>query len=216
MAGKRGTKSTQSLKPNESSFLGKDVEDRPPQDRKYRFRDEGRLEPDDQRRVQFKAKLLKSAEDSKFLEDYRKSDDEVSLLKAFDSTDIMLNSFQLKNIKNKTLRGFYSRQNERLGDWMEVNAIVKALSDDIIESLDPRDDNGGGIAEGGGALQDVRILFSHLWLRIASPYLPKVSQYRALLTISSSRPKAASSRFYRMKSKSEGGLPEGTQNGQST
>ena len=39
---------------------------------------------------------------------------------------------------------------------MEVNAIVKALSDDILESFDPRDDNGDGIAEGGGALMDTR------------------------------------------------------------
>jgi hypothetical protein len=35
---------------------------------------------------------------------------------------------------------------------MEVNAIVEALSDDILESFDPRGDNGDGIAEGGGAL----------------------------------------------------------------
>jgi divalent metal cation (Fe/Co/Zn/Cd) transporter len=35
-----------------------------------------------------------------------------------------------------------------------VNAIVQALSDDILESFDPRDDDGDGIAEGGGALQD--------------------------------------------------------------
>jgi len=63
---------------------------------------------------------------------------------------------QLKAIKNKTLRQFYARQNERLDDWMEVNAIVKALSDDILESFDPRDDNGDGIAEGGGALMDTR------------------------------------------------------------
>jgi len=31
---------------------------------------------------------------------------------------------------------------------------VKALSDDILESFDPRDDNGDGVAEGGGGLQD--------------------------------------------------------------
>lgn len=39
---------------------------------------------------------------------------------------------------------------------MEVNAIVKALSDDILESFDPRDDNGDGVFEGGGALQDTQ------------------------------------------------------------
>lgn len=43
-----------------------------------------------------------------------------------------------------------------MDDWLEVNAIVKALSDDILESFDPRDDNGDGIAEGGGGLQDTQ------------------------------------------------------------
>lgn len=41
-----------------------------------------------------------------------------------------------------------------MDDWLEVNAIVEALSDDILESFDPRDDNGDGVFEGGGALQD--------------------------------------------------------------
>jgi hypothetical protein len=61
---------------------------------------------------------------------------------------------QVKKIKNKNVRSFYRKQNERLDDWLEVNAIVKALSDDILESFDPRDDNGDGVFEGGGALQD--------------------------------------------------------------
>ena len=78
MAGKRGTnqrrKSTQ-----DSTYLRKDLEDtgRPQQDRKYRFRDQGQLDPDDQRRVGFKKTLLESAEQSKYLEDFRKSDEEV-------------------------------------------------------------------------------------------------------------------------------------------
>lgn len=35
-----------------------------------------------------------------------------------------------------------------------MDAIVKAVSDDILESFDPRDTDGDGVAEGGGALQD--------------------------------------------------------------
>ena len=72
MVGKRGTRSDQS---KESTYLRKDVEDQPPQDRKYRFRDNSKLDPDDQRRVEFKTKLLDGVEKSK-LEKYRKSDSE--------------------------------------------------------------------------------------------------------------------------------------------
>ena len=72
MVGKRGTRSDQS---KESTYLRKDVEDQPPQDRKYRFRDNSKLDPDDQRRVEFKTKLLAGVENSK-LEEYRKSDSE--------------------------------------------------------------------------------------------------------------------------------------------
>jgi hypothetical protein len=70
------------------------------------------------------------------------------------STNKLLTYSQLKKTKNKKLRKFYENQNERLDGWLEVNAIVKALSDDILESFDPRDHDGDGIAEGGGALQD--------------------------------------------------------------
>lgn len=60
------------------NYLRKDIEDRgkPLHDRKYRFRDHGYLEPDDQRRVEFKKKLLAGV-DRGNLEGYRKSDDEV-------------------------------------------------------------------------------------------------------------------------------------------
>jgi hypothetical protein len=149
MVGKRGTRSDQS---KESTYLRKDVEDQPPQDRKYRFRDNSKLDPDDQRRVEFKTKLLDGVAHSK-LEEYRKSDSEACFLRS-DSHNKLLTYNQLKKIRNKKLRKFYENQNERLDGWLEVNAIVKALSDDILESFDPRDDNGDGIAEGGGALQD--------------------------------------------------------------
>jgi len=75
MAGKRRTRPRQ---PKESTYLRKDAEDHPPQDRKYRFRDQSQLDPDDQRRVEFKKKLLDSVESSRYLEDYRKDNSEVS------------------------------------------------------------------------------------------------------------------------------------------
>lgn len=65
---------------------------------------------------------------------------------------------------------YYQTRNDRSDDWMEVNAIVKALSDDILKSFDPRDDNGDGIAEDGGALQDTR--------GCVEPFLPEEEQER--------------------------------------
>ena len=81
MVGKRATAGASNL-PRESQFLNHDVEDsgRPEQDRKYRFRDNGDLDPDDQRRVEFKKKLLDGVENADAnLEAFRKSDEEVSL-----------------------------------------------------------------------------------------------------------------------------------------
>jgi len=70
----------------EGDAIRKDVEEtgKPQQDKKYRFRDNGVLEPDDQRRVEFKTKLLDSVDsaDSK-LERFRKSDDEVIISPQF-------------------------------------------------------------------------------------------------------------------------------------
>jgi hypothetical protein len=53
---------------------------------------------------------------------------------------------------------------------MEVNAVLKALSNDILEIFDPRDDNGDGIAEGGGALHDTQ--------GCVEPFLPDEEQER--------------------------------------
>lgn len=82
MAGKRAIRraSTAATTKNDHGHLGKDVEDRkspPAKDRQYRFRDNSQLDPDDQRRVEFKQKLMDGVERSRGLEEYRKSDDEV-------------------------------------------------------------------------------------------------------------------------------------------
>ncbi|KJZ80103.1 hypothetical protein HIM_00817 [Hirsutella minnesotensis 3608] len=58
----------------------------------------------------------------------------------------------LKSIKNKKVRDFYRRQNERLNDWLEVDAVVMALADDVLESMNPDPDHDGD-QERVGALQ---------------------------------------------------------------
>lgn len=70
------------------------------------------------------------------MEKFRKSDDE------------------LKAIKNKKVRAFYEAQNQRLNDWLEVDAVVMAVADDVLESMDP-DPDGDGHAERGGGIQEV-------------------------------------------------------------
>ena len=59
---------------------------------------------------------------------------------------------QLKSIKNKKVRGFYEEQNERLDDWAEVDMVVSSLADDIVDSMNPRDVDGDGVAEDRGPL----------------------------------------------------------------
>ena len=44
---------------------------------------------------------------------------------------------QLKKIKKKKVRNFYEEQNERLNDWVEVDALVTAIGEDIIDSMNP-------------------------------------------------------------------------------
>lgn len=171
MAGKRNIKKPKGGK-REHEYLRKDLEEgRPQEDRKYRFRDNGKLDPDDQRRLEFKNKLIDSVESSKGLEDFRKSEEDVRFPLSSTTSKTEANCTfptQLKKLPNKKLRRFYEAQNDKLDDWLEVNAIVQALSDDILESFDPRDDDGDGIAEGGGALQDT--------LGHVEPFLPESEQ----------------------------------------
>lgn len=66
----------------------------------------------------------------------------------------MLTFLQLKAIKNKKVRAFYESQNDRLNDWLEVDALVMALADDVLDSMDPDADNDGRRERHGG-LQDM-------------------------------------------------------------
>lgn len=67
---------------------------------------------------------------------YRKSDEEI------------------KQIKSKKIKDYYKRMNERLDDWIEVDTIVKAMSHEIIDSMNPDTDH-DGIMDHEGALQTV-------------------------------------------------------------
>jgi hypothetical protein len=97
----------------------------------WRFRDAANTVMEDRRREELKEAILHGINRDE-LENYRKSDEE------------------LKEIKNKGVRKFYEAQNERLNDWLEVDAIVTAVADDVLESMDPDPDNDGDQERGGG------------------------------------------------------------------
>jgi len=97
----------------------------------FRFRDAANTALGTQRREDLKQKLLHGINRDE-LENYRKSDKE------------------LKEMKNKKVRKFYEGQNDRLNDWMEVDAIVMSLADDVLDSMDPDPDNDGVRERGDG------------------------------------------------------------------
>jgi cation diffusion facilitator family transporter len=100
----------------------------------FRFKDAARTALHDRRREDLKQKILGGVE-SVDIEQFRKSKDE------------------LKEIKNKKVKKFYEDQNNRLDDWAEVDALVKALADDVLDSMNP-DADGDGQQERHGGLQD--------------------------------------------------------------
>ncbi|PVI02753.1 hypothetical protein DM02DRAFT_717216 [Periconia macrospinosa] len=59
---------------------------------------------------------------------------------------------ELKAIHNKKLRAFYEEQNHKLDDWLEVDAVVSALADDVLDSMAPQDLDHDGVAEDRGPL----------------------------------------------------------------
>ncbi|KAK5076226.1 hypothetical protein LTR64_006296 [Lithohypha guttulata] len=77
-------------------------------------------------------KQLTEGIDTKEYKKYRKTDDEI------------------KNIKNKKVRAYYSSINQRLDDWLEVDTIVGAMADDIMDSMDPDADHDGIMDHAGG------------------------------------------------------------------
>ncbi|KAF2868535.1 hypothetical protein BDV95DRAFT_131459 [Massariosphaeria phaeospora] len=100
---------------------------------RQRFRDAIDATVNQHRAMELKRKLLENM-DRNALEKYRKSDDE------------------LKAISNKKVRAFYEEQNQRLDDWLEVDMVVMAVADDVLDSMAPRDLDNDGVAEERGPL----------------------------------------------------------------
>ena len=80
----------------------------------WRFKDAARTALEDKRREDLK-KAICTPINYDTLESFRNSDEE------------------LKHIKKKQVRAFYEAQNERLNDWREVDALVMAVADDVLE-----------------------------------------------------------------------------------
>ena len=102
--------------------------------RKPRFRDAVNVAIKNTFHQELKQKL-KEGVDHNGLEKYRKS------------------VTALETIKNKKTRQFYEQQNERLNDWLEVDAIVSSMADDVLDSMNVQDADGDGIPEMGGRLK---------------------------------------------------------------
>jgi len=90
------------------------------------YRDARKVSEAQDRREDLKRKLAEGLKQFNF-EDHRKSEEE------------------LKAIKNKKIRAFYAAQNERLNDWAEVDSLVKHLSDDVLDSMNPDPDRDGDL-----------------------------------------------------------------------
>ncbi|KAM0713506.1 hypothetical protein Q7P37_010468 [Cladosporium fusiforme] len=116
----------------------------------WRFKDAANTVLEDRRREELKETILHGI-DLDQLEEFRKSDEE------------------LKAIKNKKVRAFYADQNDRLNDWLEVDAIVTALADDVLESMNPDPDNDGDHERTGG----LQTMAGNIWT-----FLPEDEQQR--------------------------------------
>ena len=103
--------------------------------RKPRFRDVVNLAVENSFHNELKQKL-KDGIDREALENHRKSVEDIQA------------------IKRKKVRAFYEEQNERLNDWLEVDTLVASMADDVLDSMNPQDMDGDGIAERGGALKN--------------------------------------------------------------
>lgn len=75
---------------------------------------------------------------------------------------------ELKTIKSKPVRRFYEKQNEKLDDWLEVDTLVLALADDVLDSMHPEDLDHDGVHERGGPLRDTN--------ESIEPFLPQAER----------------------------------------
>ncbi|KEY69272.1 hypothetical protein S7711_01723 [Stachybotrys chartarum IBT 7711] len=97
----------------------------------FRFQDAARTALADLRRDELKSALLTGINRDE-LEKFRKSKQD------------------LDSIENKKVREFYEQQNERLNDWLEVDAVVSSVADDVLESMNPDPDRDGDHERIGG------------------------------------------------------------------
>jgi len=109
--------------------------------RRLRFQDAAAIGLAERRRNELKEQIMDGMKHFK-LEGYRKTDDEI------------------KEMANKKVRAFYEGQNERLNDWLEVDALVLALADDVLDSMNPDADQDGyldrdtQLHKSGGTLEE--------------------------------------------------------------
>ncbi|KAL8876583.1 MAG: hypothetical protein Q9215_002717 [Flavoplaca cf. flavocitrina] len=101
-----------------------------------RFRDVTRFAVTNDYHAELKQKLTDDVQRGS-LEKYRMKDEDI------------------KDLKNKKVRQFYESQNERLNDWLEVDTVVMSIADDVLDSMNPQDLDGDGVAEERGALHDM-------------------------------------------------------------
>ena len=102
--------------------------------RKPRFRDAVNLAVKNNYHAVLKKRLKESVQSDK-LESYRKPLSEI------------------KEIKSKKVRQYYDAQNERLNDWLEVDALVESMADDVLDSMNVTDTDHDGIPEISGKLK---------------------------------------------------------------
>ena len=103
--------------------------------RKPRFRDAVNIAVKDNFHNELKRQLKQSVSASNKLEQYRKP------------------LAEIKCIKSKKIRQFYEAQNERLNDWLEVDALVESMADDVLDSMNVQDTDGDGVPEMSGKLK---------------------------------------------------------------
>jgi len=101
--------------------------------RKPRFKDVANIAVQDNFHAELKRKLKEGVDQEGFGK-CRKSQDEI------------------KAMPNQKIRAFYEDQNDRLNNWLEVDALVMSMADEVLDSMNPQDLDGDGVAEEGGAL----------------------------------------------------------------
>ena len=74
-----------------------------------------------------------------------------------DITKLRRSQQELQEMKQRGVkrgvREFYERQNEKINDWLEVDMLVNAMAEDVLDSMNPKDLDGDGVVDTLGAFQ---------------------------------------------------------------